>query len=84
MPFFFRTLPGGNATKHAVIGVGNPPPGNGVGIDVKTYKTRALIGSQVVGIGLFNAKLAETAEHDWTKAAFAVLCRTKAVKKGLV
>ena len=49
---FLGPLADGDLAQHAVVGIDHAAPGDAVGIDIQTREAAALLGRQLVGIGL--------------------------------
>lgn len=68
-----------DATQMTVVDVENTSPSDGFGVNVQSCEAVNLFGSELVGVGLIDAKLLQATEHDRGELANAVLDRNQAL-----
>mmetsp|Transcript_48218 Transcript_48218/g.121354 ORF Transcript_48218/g.121354 Transcript_48218/m.121354 type:complete len:586 (+) Transcript_48218:36-1793(+) len=82
---FRRTLTDGDLAQETIVGIHNTLPGDSLRIEIQTNKLGNLLRSEVIRVGLVNAELGQTFEHDRRKGARTIFgTRAEATKEGLI
>ena len=83
--FFLWPFADGDAAQIAVVGVGDPSPGDAVRVNIQPGKAAALFGRQFVGIRFVDAQLLQAAQHNRGKGALSFFVRrAETVKQGVI
>mmetsp|Transcript_2534 Transcript_2534/g.3358 ORF Transcript_2534/g.3358 Transcript_2534/m.3358 type:complete len:279 (+) Transcript_2534:918-1754(+) len=85
LAFFFWALSDGDLSQESVASIHDTVPCEGSWVKVQSHKFGNFFRGQVVGVGLVDAQLLQSAEHDWGEFSGSVLLsRAQSVEQSLI